>query len=365
MVVGDRPTVLVVDDDARNRALVCAALEDLYQVIEAPDGPDALRLLEQSEVDLVLLDVMMPEMSGFEVCKRIKQRVGAAFLPVILLTALNEQDDRNRGLGVGADDFLSKPVNLAELRLRSAAFLRLRQHERTIAAQLEKLRELDALKDDLVSLLVHDLRNPLAGIHGLLQVVREQVDDPDLAEDIALASKSSEQMRVALEDILRVRQLEEGRLALQREPQDLGSVVEEAAAAVGGSARDRGIQLKVSVLRPCSPRLDRPLVRRAVENVLMNAIKYSPRGGIVEAEVGGTDQLATVDVMDRGSGMSDQNKHALFEKFGGTGHRTSGRRGFGLGLYSVRLAIEAHGGSVAVSDAAGGGTVLHLELPAG
>jgi len=132
--------------------------------------------LKTTPVDLVLLDVMMPQMSGMDVCRIIKRAAGeGAYVPVLLLTALGAQEDRNRGLAAGADDFLTKPVDRHELLLRVRSFIKLRLQDELIRHQLDELRALDALKDDLVSLMVHDLRNPLSGLVGFLDVMQAEV----------------------------------------------------------------------------------------------------------------------------------------------------------------------------------------------
>src|SRR5438067_9038420 len=169
--------ILVVDDEARNRALMRGFLSSQWEVIEAADGVTALEMLRRTPVDLVLLDVMMPEQDGFETCRLIKSEPRDPFLPVILVTALGEQEDRNRGLEAGADDFLHKPIDRRELLLRVRSFLRLREQDRVIRAQVEELQRLQSLKDDMVSLLVHDLRNPLAGVLSTIELALDGSSD--------------------------------------------------------------------------------------------------------------------------------------------------------------------------------------------
>ena len=258
-----RSTILIVDDQLPNRALMQAYLSPLYDLYEAPDGPQAMEILSRTSVDLVLLDVMMPGMSGIEVCSIIKSRsADGPYQPVILLTALGAQEDRNRGLAAGADDFLTKPVDRHELLLRVKSFVRLRQQDdrirhqleqltqkdRVIQHQLEELQSLDALKDDLVSMMVHDLRNPLSGIMGFLDVLRSYPSSDGLQEDALMALQASERLREILGDLdltrARGRPSRAGRsqaraaryrkLAVQR-----AQVLPDRRRGRGGGARDQ------------------------------------------------------------------------------------------------------------------------------
>jgi signal transduction histidine kinase len=359
----ERSVILVVDDDPRNRALARAYLEPAYEVREATDGAEALVFTTPS-VDLVILDVMMPGMSGFDVCHALKTRGDEDPPPVLLVTALSERDDRNRGLAAGADDFLSKPVDRQELLLRVRHFLTLRRQRRLLARQYEAMRELTDLKDDLVSLMVHDLRNPLTGVLGLLQILEMELDDPIRRADAAAARQAAERLRETLDDMLQVRLLEEGRLAIERQQEQVANLIEAAVEAVEGAARLRRLDL----IRSPSPELvvagDGRLLRRAIENLLSNAIKFSPVGRSVEIEAQTVEDRVEIRIADHGGGVPFDRRAELFHKFGGvSAMHGSDRRGFGLGLYFVRLVAEAHGGTVAATDRAGGGTVMTLVVP--
>jgi signal transduction histidine kinase len=362
----ERRVVLVVDDDARNRALLRAYLAPLYELREAENGARALAACEDGGVDVVLLDVMMPGMSGFEVCRTLKARGREDFLPVLLLTALSEQDDRNVGLEAGADDFLSKPVDRQELLLRVRHFLELRAERQLVARQYEALRELAALKDDLVTLMVHDLRNPLTGVLGLLQILEMDESDPVRHGDVVTARQGAEKLRETLDDMLQVRQLEEGRLELERRTEPLGALVEAALASLEGAARLRKLTLVPRVDPSLRAHADGRLVRRAIENLVSNAIKFSPLGQEIGVAALAAPEGVEIRISDRGGGVPPASRDHLFEKFGGVhARRAADRRGYGLGLYFVRLVAEAHGGRVAVADREGGGTVMSLLLPGG
>src|SRR5882724_2029986 len=206
--------ILIVDDEKQNRVLLRAMLGGEYRIEEAVSGPQALELLTRERFDLVLLDVMMPGMTGYEVCKSIKAGRSDTFLPVLLVTALSAQDQKNLGLQAGADDFLTKPVDRRELLLRVRAFLRLRSQDSMIRLQLKQLAQLQNTKDEMLSLMVHDLRSPLAGIVSHLSLIIEDAPEGHLREDAQAALRSADGMRDSLEEALQIRLLEEGHLPI-------------------------------------------------------------------------------------------------------------------------------------------------------
>lgn len=363
----EQPVVLLIDDDARNRALVRECLRGRYVLLEAESTRQGLALIEAQPVDLVLLDVMMPEINGYEGCRQLKAwaKARGEYLPVLLVTSMSGQEDRNHGLQAGADDFLAKPVNRHELSLRVQTFLKLRHQERLLHFQIDALKSADALKDDLVSLLVHDLRNPLSGITGILDAMSGNVADADLREDLRLAVDASGKLREILEDILHVRRFESGALELERQRLDADLVLRDAISSVTGAAR--ACDVRLTCARSSGDpwiQADPKLVRRALENLLSNAIKYSPRGGVVTASVADAAEGVEIQIGDRGAGVPERFKNQLFKKFGSVeAARGEARRGFGLGLHLVDLVATAHGGRAMVRDREGGGTVFGIFLP--
>jgi two-component system sensor histidine kinase/response regulator len=358
-----KPCILVVDDEAPNRRLLQRSLESWCDVIEADSGPAALELLRSAPVDLVLLDVAMPGQDGFQTCRLIKAQAREFFLPVVLVTALGAQDDRNSGLEAGADDYLLKPVDRRELILRVRAFLRLREQDRTIRAQVQELRRLEALKDDMVSLLVHDLRNPLAGILSSVELALEGASDGPLREDLSRALRSAETLRGALDETLQVRLLEENAITARREETDLAALIGAALATLEPVARRRKVELRWNLAGESTAPIDPRLVQRSLENLLSNALKYTARETEVSIEARNQGGFVEIDVQDRGPGIPAPVKGVLFERFGSVeAHRGQERRGIGLGLYLVKLVAAAHGGDVSAHDRPGGGTIFRLRL---
>lgn len=375
-----RSTILVVDDEARNRQLIAEALSPSYEILQADSGQAALDLLARARIDLVLLDVLMPGMGGLETCQRIREGTSDGFLPIILLTALASQEHRNQGLAAGADEFLTKPIDLRELSLRVRGLLRIReqderirqqvlqlqQKELVIGEQIEQVQHLQNLKDNLFALIVHDLRNPLAGVAGYLELLKERPTvDPvaaTLRDKAALAAKKLQDL---LEEVLEVQRLESGALPVRLEPCSLSAIAHDAVATVEGAARARRIAIAIDCTDDPATTLDRALVRRSIENLLSNAIKFSPQGEVVTVRIR-AQAGPRVEVADRGPGVTDSTKLRLFEKFASLEARRSGdrRRGFGLGLHLVKLVAETHHGTVFVKDHEGGGAIFGFTLGA-
>jgi two-component system, sensor histidine kinase and response regulator len=359
-------SILIVDDEEPNRALLRAILGGQHRILEAPDGPSALRLLSRERVDLVLLDVMMPGMTGYDVCRKLKETATEPFLPVLLVTALSDQEQKNLGLQAGADDFLSKPVDRRELLLRVRAFLRLREQDVLIRQQLKQLAQLQQTKDDMLSLMVHDMRSPLAGIIAHLHLLLEDVPEGRARDDVKAALRGADSMLSSLEEALQIRLLEEGHFPISRSRVDLKGLIAEAAATLDPTARRKRIDLSTTVEGNPVAFLDGKLVRRALENLLGNALKYTPGGKDVAVSVRHDGATVEFEVKDRGPGIPGDLKPTMFQKYGSVEAKKGGpRKGFGFGLYMVRLVAEGHEGMAEVIDREGGGAVFRLRLKDG
>jgi signal transduction histidine kinase len=363
-----RPRILVVDDDAQQRELFRAWLEPAHEIVEAADGPAAIAAVERGGIDLVLLSVWLPGMSGVETCRAIRSTHPDAELPVLLVSAHARQASRNEGLAAGADDFISIPCDRTELTLRVGVFLRTRRQDALIREQLADLTRISALKDDLIALVAHDLRGPLGSILTLVGLAREDVADPEIRKDLDVAYSAAERAREIAEDLLQVRLLEHGEHVLHRLAADAGEVVREAIRTVEPAARGRKVAIHVEVHGDPLYPLDGPLVRRAVENLVASAVKHSPEGAPVSVAIRRTGEELAIDVSDRGPPIPAAAREAVFRTFAPAERSALARRTYGLGLYLVRLVAEAHGGDATVEDAAGGGGALfrlRLAAPGG
>jgi two-component system sensor histidine kinase/response regulator len=359
----DSSLVLVVDDDEDIRRLLRARLEPEYEVAEAADAAAALEVVQQRHVDLVLLDVMMPGVDGLETCRRIKAAAQSAdWLPVLMLTALTDASSRTAGLEAGADDYLSKPIDAVQLKLRVKHHLHRSQQQRIIRRQLEELERVAALRADLTALMVHDLRNPLTAVMASMELVLPLLKGDDNAL-LARGLDAAGNIKSSLEDILSVHLIEERAMPLQTEQLDPSQLVAAVVANVAPAAQRQGVTVAFEQRPGLTLTADPKLLSRAIENLLANAIRHTQAG--VEVSVQAAPGRVVIGIADSGTGVPEDLKEGLFEKFGSPQLRQqNARRGYGLGLYMVKLVTHAHGGSIEIDDREGGGAVFRLVLPA-
>lgn len=358
--------ILVVDDNETNRVLLQEMLElDGHRVVLATDGPGALARVAEEEPDLLLLDVNMPGMDGLEVCRRLRSDPVTASLPIILVTALADRSHRLNGIKAGANDYLTKPIDRADLLLRVHNALQMRRLHRDLARQYGQLQRLEQLRDSLVHMLVHDLRSPLTGVAVYLELATDRVRElgsPDLLADFESMGQSVRMLTDMVSNVLDVSRFEADAMPLRLVAVDLRSLVAEAIATLG---RSRHATVHFAPPPSAVPAMADPdAIRRVIANLVGNALKFTPRGGVVVVEVGAGSVGPEVRVTDTGPGIPAEHHHRIFEKFG----QVAGPDGpkiaaSGLGLTFCKLAVEAHSGKIGLESEVGTGSTFWVSLP--
>jgi signal transduction histidine kinase len=362
-----RANVLIVDDDPTARQVAHAILSvDDYEFRHASGGEAALAEVAREEPDLVLLDVMMPGIDGFEVCRRIRELSTRAYLPVMLLTALDSSEDLARGLNAGADDFISKPAQRVELRARVRSLLRIRRQHVELVEQRARVEAYYKQREDLVRMVVHDLRSPVTAIQLIASSLLGPEHHPSARErrDLETIREEARRMGRYLEEMLLMARQEEGRLTLSFGTVDLKKIATETAAALRHVADARAVRIKrIWGPDPALVTGDPALLRRVVDNLITNAIKFSPTRTTIEVAIGAIDEQVILEVLDEGPGVPEEARDRIFEKYEIVKMRAAGGPQTGLGLPFCRMVVEAHGGSIACLPRQGPGSRFRVGLP--
>jgi signal transduction histidine kinase len=359
--------ILVVDDQEPNRLLLTEILGlSGHQSVAVATGLEAISMVAEWEPDLVLLDVHMPGMDGFEVCRRLRGNPATASLPIILVTSLDHREHRLIGIAAGANDYLTKPIDRTDLILRVRNALYMRRLHQEVAEQYRTLRRLEEQRDSMVHMIAHDLRTPLTGITAYVELAENRLAKLGITEvlsDLRQVRESGWLLTEMVSDMLDVSRLEAGAMPIRREAVDLRRVVREAIAGVRWAAGEVEIDFPEPA-EGVSAFADPSVIRRVTANLVGNAAKYTPKQERVRVELGSQAAGPVVRVIDRGPGIPPEFHERIFEKFGQVegGVQVPGRS-TGLGLTFCRLAIEAHGGRIGLESAVGAGSTFWFELP--
>ena len=367
--------VLVVDDMPANLQLLAGMLKERgYGVRAVPSGALALRAAQAQPPDAILLDVNMPEMDGYEVCRRLKRDERLRDVPVLFISALSEPLDKVAAFDAGGVDSVTKPFDITEVHARVATHVRLRrmqreleERKRAVEQAYDRLRQLEQLRDTLTHMIAHDMRSPLTGILAALDFLQSdqesQITD-SCREDLALGIDSVRELIRMINDLLDVSRMEASELPLERSPCNVAELARRALDSLGARTRNRSIELLGLGELPaldCDPEL----IRRVLVNLLDNAIKYTPASEVVRVRASQDGGIARIEVADNGPGIPQDSRGLIFEKFGRAKQpRPSRLHSSGLGLAFCRLAVEAHGGAIGVdSGPLGHGSTFWFTLP--
>jgi two-component system, sensor histidine kinase and response regulator len=359
--------ILVVDDAPANIQMISATLKSNdYQVSVATNGRQALEVLARVPAELILLDVVMPEMDGFETCRRIRESEAWRQIPVIFLTSKAETEDIVRGFELGAVDYVAKPFNTHELLARVGTHLALRRQQLELQENYRRLSELERLRDSLVHMVIHDLRSPLLGLSGCLNMLQADLAgklEAEQAEDLETALDAAQRLSGMVTSLLDVSRLEAGQMPLHKQSCDLRTVMSEAVASLGGLTKGRHV-LFAPADAPVTVVCDPEVAGRIVANLIGNALKFTPANGEIRLGVSPADGEVKVTVADTGPGIPPEYRERIFEKFGQIEGRKEGQKhSTGLGLTFCKLAAEAHGGRIGVDSEVGRGSTFWFTLP--
>ena len=394
--MAEKATILVIDDNTTNLNILLDYLNELsYRVLIAPSGEQALQRLQYARPDVILLDIMMPGIDGFETCRRLKADDTTKDIPVIFMTALTETVDKVRGFSVGGVDYITKPFQHEEVLARVKTHLTIRKLQQELRQQNETLERyaemlaqkndelkaknaeldeknsqlnlLNADKDKFFSIIAHDLRNPIGALRELPQLIAENLDNyskDELRRLITMQRDAARNLFELLENLLTWSRMQRGLIEFNPEPIQISALVQRSIALLTPSAAQKAITLTQAVNPSLLGMADHKMIDAVVRNLISNAIKFTNQGGTIEVSGNDDGAFMTIAVKDNGVGIGEQFLPKLFridEQYRRTG--TANERGTGLGLILCKEFVERNGGEIRVESKIGNGSTFSFTLP--
>lgn len=356
----NQPPILIVDDNPQNVQLAAQSLATVGNPLAfAQSGPEALKQIGLIHPDLILLDVMMPGMDGFEVCQKLQEDPETASIPVIFLTAKSDEESLSKGFAAGGVDFVGKPFNPEEVRARVTTHLRLRR-------ALRELKAANAAKDRFFSIISHDLKGPFNGLVGISDLLVEEFDQLTKEEMLPLIEGLKNSSRTGyrlLQQLLEWARAQTGRIEYAPAKVDLKLLAEETQSLLSEQARAKQIELVLDLPEGATGWGDKNMLLTVLRNLTSNAIKFSHPGSTVRLEAQKIEMGWQVCVADQGVGMDDAARQKLFKLDTPLSTEgTSGEEGTGLGLLLVHEFIKRHEGQLWVESTPGQGSQFYFTL---
>lgn len=361
--------ILIVDDVMSNVLLLKVLLtNEKFAIATASNGRQALEQVEKENPDLVLLDVMMPDMSGFEVAQHLKSNPNTADIPIIFLTALNSTADIVKGFQVGANDFISKPFNKEELIIRVTHQISLVAAKRLILSKTEELQRTIAGRDKLYSVIAHDLRSPMGSIKMVLNMLILNLPSEkigaEMYELLMMANQTTEDVFSLLDNLLKWTKSQIGKLNVVYQDVDLVEVTDGVIEIFSMVASLKKIRIREMKPEKMMVNADIDMLKTVVRNLLSNAIKFSKENSEVLVKMEEVDGMAVVSVQDYGCGISEEGQKKLlhtdthFSTFG-----TNNEEGSGLGLLLCKDFVVKNGGKLWFTSKEGEGSIFSFSIP--
>ena len=361
--------ILIVDDVMSNVLLLKVLLtNEKFQIATASNGRQALDQVIKEKPDLVLLDVMMPDMSGFEVSQQLKANPEMAEIPIIFLTALNSTADIVKGFQVGGNDFISKPFNKEELIIRVTHQISLIAAKRIIVAQTEELRKTIIGRDKLYSVIAHDLRSPMGSIKMVLNMLILNLPSdtigPEMYELLTMANQTTEDVFSLLDNLLKWTKSQIGKLKVVYQDIDMVEVTEGVIEIFSMVAELKKISIRLKTPSKLEVYADIDMIKTVIRNLLSNAIKFSNEETEILVTVQEQEGMAVVSVKDSGCGIDEENQKKLlhtdthFSTFG-----TNNEEGSGLGLLLCQDFVIKNGGRLWFTSVKGEGAIFSFSIP--
>ena len=362
------PTILIVDDTEDNLDLLEFALKRKpVRMLRASSGKECLKIAAQHHPDVILLDIQMPDMDGFETLKHLRESKKSADIPVIFLTAQRKDAlSIEQGLSLGAEEYLTKPIDIDELLVRTRSLVRLKKME----------VELERTKADFMAMLIHDMRSPIGGVSSILELLEEPLLRGEPVQEVhrellTSAEEATRRLLHLINDMLDLSKYEAGKMNLNREYIHVGKIADRIINQMHPQFKQKGINVELGIednLPPISA--DANKISQVFSNILSNALKFTSSGGSVHIDINkiqestAASEYVQTAISNSGIGIQPQELTTLFERYKqGLASEIVQAKGTGLGLAICKLIVEAHSGRIAAESEPGKLTIFRFSLP--
>ncbi|MEN8216883.1 MAG: hybrid sensor histidine kinase/response regulator [Pseudomonadota bacterium] len=362
-------TLLIVDDNPENIGVLFECLADQnFKIFVAENGSDALEIAKEKHPDLILLDILMPGINGFETCRQLKNIPQTQDIPVIFLTALSETSDKVKGFQLGAVDYVTKPFQQEEVLARINTHLSIRQLQNQLQVQNEQLIKLNQEKNEFLGIAAHDIKNPLTAIQSAAEVIEldyETMSKNDMVKGAKRISVTTRQLFTLIDNLLDINAIESGEFNISPSIIDIFPTLQSLVMTYSNRAKTKNITVQFqSHEKQYHAFVDGNTIMQVLDNLISNAIKYSPYGKQVNIRVTESDKFIRCEIQDEGPGLSDSDQQKLFHKFSKLSTKpTGGEHSTGLGLFIVKKLVEAMNGKVWCESELGKGTTFFVDFP--
>ncbi len=367
--------ILVVDDDPDNLGILFDYLNDVgFKVLLVQNSENALMQAESKKPDIILLDILMPGMDGFETCRRLKENDKTKDIPVIFMTALSDTENKVKGFKMGAVDYITKPFQQEEVLVRVNAHLTIGKLQQQLEAknalledQVKQLKELNASKDKFISMISHDLQSPFSSLRGLIQFTAQNIGDynkSELENIMDLLGSSTDNLYALIENLLTWSRIQRGVLEYCQQRINIQELVTQNIDLYTQNAEDKKITLRNLIEESTLVYADFNMVNAVLRNLISNALKFTNTGGTVEVSAKQDGMYVEVSVSDTGIGIAKEHLPKLFRidaRYKRLG--TAREKGTGLGLILCKEFIEKNGGKIWIESEVGQGSTVKFTLP--
>lgn len=358
-----RSKILIVDDEQSMRMQLETMLASSdYEITTLANGVELLEQLADLSPDLIILDVIMPEMDGFEACRRIKANSHFQHIPIILVTVMDSKKVLAKAIEAGAVDFLQKPVSKLELQVRVRSMLRIKK-------QYDELQAMLQMREELSNMVVHDMSSPIVSVMLHATLMADQITDPELLKHLEMIRLAAERLDSFVNDMLMMAKMEQSKLLISRSLVDVNQLALDAEQHFSIIAHSKGIKLQLELPdQPLEIFLDSNLFRRVIANLLANALQYSPSETTVTLRLAPAKHIIDdkthlqMEVIDEGPGIPEEHRNRVFEKFEVVDLKRKGIPQIGLGLTFCKMAVDAHGGRIFIRTNQPQGSIFVVEI---